>query len=107
MTTWTWLSPTASSTSPPTSPGDPEAFRVLEPGGRFAVSDMVFLGDKDKLPLELVRSMEARSGCVSGALKDEYEKLLGKRASKISPSKSPTPTNRSSPLQPGAAATPC
>jgi arsenite methyltransferase len=55
-----------------------EAFRVLEPGGRFAVSDMVFLGDKDKLPLELVRSMEAWSGCVSGALeKDEYEKLLG------------------------------
>jgi arsenite methyltransferase len=54
-----------------------EAFRVLKPGGRFAVSDMVFLGDKDKLPPELVRSMEAWSGCVSGALeKDEYEKLL-------------------------------
>jgi arsenite methyltransferase len=54
-----------------------EAFRVLKPGGRFAVSDMVFLGDKGKLPLELVRSMEAWSGCVSGALeKDEYEKLL-------------------------------
>jgi arsenite methyltransferase len=54
-----------------------EAFRVLKPGGRFAVSDMVFLGDKDKLPLALVRSMEAWSGCVSGALeKDEYEKLL-------------------------------
>jgi arsenite methyltransferase len=55
-----------------------EAYRVLKPGGRFAVSDMVFLGDKDKLPLELVRSMEAWSGCVSGALeKDEYEALLG------------------------------
>jgi SAM-dependent methyltransferase len=54
-----------------------EAFRVLKPGGRFAVSDMVFLGDKGKLPLALVRSMEAWSGCVSGALeKDEYEKLL-------------------------------
>jgi arsenite methyltransferase len=54
-----------------------EAFRVLKPGGRFAVSDMVFLGDKCKLPLELVRSMEAWSGCVSGALEqDEYEKLL-------------------------------
>src|SRR3712207_2687725 len=54
-----------------------EAFRILKPGGRFAVSDMVFLGDKGKLPDELVRSMEAWSGCVSGALeKDEYEKLL-------------------------------
>ena len=38
---------------------------------------MVFLGDKGKLPAELVRSMEAWSGCVSGALeKDEYERLL-------------------------------
>jgi arsenite methyltransferase len=54
-----------------------EAFRVLKPGGRFAVSDMVFLGDKGKLPPELVSSMEAWSGCVSGALeKDEYEELL-------------------------------
>jgi SAM-dependent methyltransferase len=54
-----------------------EAFRVLKAGGRFAVSDMVFLGHKGKLPPELVRSMEAWSGCVSGALeKDEYEKLL-------------------------------
>jgi arsenite methyltransferase len=56
-----------------------EAFRVLKPGGRFAVSDMVFLGDKGKLPAGLARSMEAWSGCVSGALeKDEYEKLLRK-----------------------------
>ena len=54
-----------------------ETFRVLKPGGRFAVSDMVFLGDKGKLPPELVRSMEAWSSCVSGALeKDEYERLL-------------------------------
>jgi arsenite methyltransferase len=54
-----------------------EAYRVLKPGGRFAVSDMVFLGDKGRLPSELVRSMEAWSGCVSGALqKDEFERLL-------------------------------
>jgi arsenite methyltransferase len=54
-----------------------EAFRVLKPGGRFAVSDMVFLGDKGRLPAELVRSIEAWSGCVSGAQeKDEYERLL-------------------------------
>ena len=38
---------------------------------------MVFLGDKGKLPPELVRSIEAWSGCVSGALqKEEYEGLL-------------------------------
>jgi arsenite methyltransferase len=54
-----------------------EAFRVLKPGGRFAVSDMVFLGDKGKLPAEVVQSIESWAGCVSGALeKDEYERLL-------------------------------
>ena len=54
-----------------------EAFRVLKPGGRFAVSDMVFLGDKGRLPDELVSNMEAWSGCVSGAPeKGEYERLL-------------------------------
>jgi arsenite methyltransferase len=54
-----------------------EAFRVLKPGGRFAVSDMVFLGDKGKLAPEVVSSLELWSGCISGALeKDEYEALL-------------------------------
>src|SRR5215217_41319 len=54
-----------------------DTFRVLRPRGRFAGSDMVFWGDKGRRPDELVRSMEAWSGCVSGALeKDEYEKLL-------------------------------
>lgn len=54
-----------------------EAFRVLKPAGRFAVSDMVFLGQKSNLPPEAVRSMELWSGCVSGALEQaEYEKLL-------------------------------
>jgi arsenite methyltransferase len=54
-----------------------EAFRVLKPGGRFAVSDMVFLGDKDRLPAEVVRSVELWAGCVSGALeKGDYEALL-------------------------------
>jgi arsenite methyltransferase len=54
-----------------------EAFRVLKPGGRFAVSDMVFLGDKGKLPAEVMRSVELWAGCVSGALeKGEYEALL-------------------------------
>ena len=54
-----------------------EALRVLKPGGRFAVSDMVFLGDKGKLPAGVVESIESWAGCVSGALaKEEYEGLL-------------------------------
>ncbi|HEX5913143.1 MAG TPA: arsenite methyltransferase [Rubrobacter sp.] len=54
-----------------------EAFRVLKPGGRFAVSDVVFLGEKNKLPPGVARSVELWSGCVSGALeKGEYEALL-------------------------------
>jgi arsenite methyltransferase len=54
-----------------------EAFRVLKPGGRFAVSDVVFLGEKNKLPPGVARSVELWSGCISGALeKSEYEELL-------------------------------
>jgi arsenite methyltransferase len=54
-----------------------EAFRVLKPGGRFAVSDVVFLGDKGNLPSEVVRSAELWAGCISGALeKSEYEAQL-------------------------------
>jgi arsenite methyltransferase len=54
-----------------------EAFRVLKPGGRFAVSDVVFLGEKNKLPPGVARNVELWSGCVSGALeKGAYEALL-------------------------------
>jgi arsenite methyltransferase len=54
-----------------------EANRVLKPGGRFAVSDVVFLGDKSALPTEVVHTAEMWSGCVSGALeKSEYEHSL-------------------------------
>ena len=42
-----------------------EAFRVLKPGGRFAVSDVVVRGE---LPPEVRRSMELWVGCVAGAL---------------------------------------
>ena len=44
-----------------------EAFRVLKPGGRFAVSDVVVLGD---VPDEVRRSMELWIGCIAGALRD-------------------------------------
>lgn len=44
-----------------------EAFRVLKPGGRFAVSDVVVRGN---VPEEVRRSMELWVGCIGGALKD-------------------------------------
>src|SRR5213079_653075 len=42
-----------------------EAFRVLKPGGRFAVSDVVVRGE---VPAELRKSIELWIGCVAGAL---------------------------------------
>ncbi len=54
-----------------------EAYRVLRPGGRFAVSDVVFLGGKADLPGEVLQTVGLWTGCVAGALsKDEYEALL-------------------------------
>jgi SAM-dependent methyltransferase len=47
-----------------------EAFRVLKPGGRFAVSDVVVRGE---VPAAIRRDMELWAGCVAGALGDaEY-----------------------------------
>lgn len=51
-----------------------EAFRVLKPGGRFAVSDVVVRGE---LPPDVKRSMELWIGCVAGALtEDDFTALL-------------------------------
>jgi arsenite methyltransferase len=47
-----------------------EAFRVLKPGGRLTISDIVLL---QELPDFIKNSIEAYIGCVSGAImKDEY-----------------------------------
>jgi SAM-dependent methyltransferase len=51
-----------------------EAFRVLKPGGKFAVSDVVVRGD---VPAGIRRSMELWVGCIAGALKDtEFSEKL-------------------------------
>ena len=51
-----------------------EAYRVLAPGGRFAVSDIVFQG---QLPQSIRRDLEAWAGCIAGALEEEtYRQLL-------------------------------
>jgi ubiquinone/menaquinone biosynthesis C-methylase UbiE len=51
-----------------------DAFRVLKPGGRLMISDIVLLRD---LPNALKRSAKAYVNCVSGAvMKDEYLKLV-------------------------------
>jgi ubiquinone/menaquinone biosynthesis C-methylase UbiE len=53
-----------------------EAFRVLKPGGRFAVSDVVVRGE---VPAEVRRSMLLWVGCIAGALQDyDYVAKLAK-----------------------------
>lgn len=44
-----------------------EAFRVLRPGGRFAVSDVIVRGD---VPADVRRSVELWVGCIAGALEE-------------------------------------
>jgi ubiquinone/menaquinone biosynthesis C-methylase UbiE len=52
-----------------------EAARVLRPGGRLAVSDVIAGGDMD----DAIRAdLQAWTGCIAGALtRDEYERYLG------------------------------
>lgn len=53
-----------------------EAFRVLKPGGRFAVSDVVVRGE---VPAEVRRSLELWAGCVAGALEEsDYRARLAR-----------------------------
>ena len=53
-----------------------EAFRVLKPGGRLAVSDVVVRGE---VPGEIRKSMELWVGCIAGALEEkEYQEKLAR-----------------------------
>jgi arsenite methyltransferase len=53
-----------------------EAFRVLKPGGRLAVSDVVVRGE---VPTDIRKSMELWVGCIAGALEEnEYREKLAR-----------------------------
>lgn len=65
-----------------------EAFRVLKPGGRLAVSDIVVRGT---MPKEIRHSVELWAGCVAGALEEtvyiEKLKAAGFEAASIEPTR--------------------
>jgi arsenite methyltransferase len=64
-----------------------EAFRVLKPGGRFAVSDVVVRGE---VPAEIRRSMELWVGCVAGALEEKQFEAWLREAGFENPTLEPT-----------------
>ena len=64
-----------------------EAFRVLKPGGRFAVSDVVVRGD---VPAAIKRNMELWVGCVAGALEEQEFLSLLREVGFENPSIEPT-----------------
>jgi arsenite methyltransferase len=64
-----------------------EAFRVLKPGGRFAVSDVVVRGE---IPDQVRKSMELWVGCVAGALEEQEFLRLLREAGFANPSIEPT-----------------
>jgi len=64
-----------------------EAFRVLKPGGRFAVSDVVVRGD---VPAAVKSNMELWIGCVAGALEEREFKDLLREVGFAKPSIEPT-----------------
>ena len=64
-----------------------EAFRVLKPGGRFAVSDVVVRGD---VPAAVKTNMELWIGCVAGALEEQEFLDLLREVGFAKPSIEPT-----------------
>ena len=56
-----------------------EAFRVLRPGGRFAISDVLFQGDISRVPKDLMGDPGAWSACITGALEErDFVERLGR-----------------------------
>ncbi len=64
-----------------------EAFRVLKPGGRLAISDIVFRGT---MPDEIRRNVELWIGCIAGALEEEQYRFKLEKAGFIDISIEPT-----------------
>ena len=64
-----------------------ESFRVLKPGGRFAISDVIVRGD---VPAEVKRNMELWVGCVAGALEEQEFLSLLREVGFENPSIEPT-----------------
>ena len=64
-----------------------ESFRVLKPGGRFAISDVVVRGE---VPVDVRKNMELWIGCVAGALEEKEFISLLSEAGFENPSIEPT-----------------
>jgi arsenite methyltransferase len=69
-----------------------EAFRVLKPGGRFAVSDVVV---RSEMPPEIQKCLELWAGCIAGALQEtNYRSNLAAAGLNRSKSSQPESTRR-------------
>jgi SAM-dependent methyltransferase len=81
-----------------------EAFRVLKPGGRFAISDMVVRGP---LPEDVRRNAELWAGCVAGALEEADYRAKLERAGFAGITIESTQSTLSAPSSPSTSASSC